>query len=84
MKALQYHIPLELDKSFIIFKEEGPFFPCPWHYHSEYELVLVNKSTGVRQVGDHIGYFMEGDLVLMGPSLPHLWTNDPQYFKGKS
>ena len=84
MKALQYHIPLELDKSFIIFKEEGPFFPCPWHYHSEYELVLVNKSTGVRQVGDHIGYFMEGDLVLMGPSLPHLWTNDPQYFKGKA
>lgn len=84
MKALQYHIPQELDKSFIIFKEEGPFFPCPWHYHSEYELVLVNKSTGVRQVGDHIGYFNEGDLVLMGPSLPHLWINDPQYFKGKA
>lgn len=84
MKALQYHIPQELDKSFIIFKEEGQFFPCPWHYHSEYELVLVNKSTGVRQVGDHIGYFNEGDLVLMGPSLPHLWINDPKYFKGKA
>ncbi|MEJ7692731.1 AraC family transcriptional regulator [Daejeonella sp.] len=82
MKALQYHIPLEFNKSFNICKEEGPFFPCPWHYHSEFELVLINKSTGVRQVGDHVGYFQEGDLVFMGPSIPHLWMNDPQYFKG--
>ena len=84
MKALQYHIPLELNKSFIIFKEEGSFFPCPWHYHSEFELVLVNKSTGVRQVGDHIEHFREGDLVFMGPLLPHLWMNDPQYFNGNA
>lgn len=81
MKAVEYRLPREFDKSFIVFKEEGLFFPCPWHYHPEYELVLINKSTGRRMVGDHIGTFCEGDLVLMGPALPHVWVNDQKYFE---
>lgn len=83
MKAIECHLPQEFDKSFIVFKEEGRFFPCPWHFHSEYELVLVNKSTGVRMVGDHVGYFGEGDLVFIGTKVPHLWINDPEYINGK-
>ncbi|MFA4868014.1 MAG: AraC family transcriptional regulator [Pedobacter sp.] len=83
MKAVEYRLPKDLDKSFIVFTEKGPFFPCPWHYHPEYEFVLVNKSTGRRMVGDHIGYFDEGDLVFMGPSLPHVWVNDPSFIKGQ-
>lgn len=81
MKAVEYRLPKELDKSFVLFKETGPFFPCPWHYHPEYELCLVNRSTGKRMVGDHIGNFDEGDLVFMGPELPHVWVNDPAYIQ---
>lgn len=81
MKAVEYRLPKEFDKSFIVFKEQGLYFPCPWHYHPEYEFVLVNKSSGRRMVGDHIGTFVEGDLVLMGPSLPHVWVNDQKYFE---
>src|SRR5690606_7263893 len=81
MKAVEYRLPKEFDKSFIVFRERGLFFPCPWHYHPEYEFVLVNKSTGRRMVGDHIGSFAAGDLVLMGPGLPHVWVNDQNYFK---
>lgn len=79
MKAVEYRLPQELDKSFIVFEEKGAFFPYPWHYHPEYELVLIVKSTGRRMVGDHIGYFEEGDLVFMGPELPHVWVNDEKY-----
>ncbi|QNL51562.1 AraC family transcriptional regulator [Olivibacter sp. SDN3] len=82
MKAVEYRLPKDFDKSFVVFNEKGPFFPCPWHYHPEYEFCLVNKSTGRRMVGDHIGYFGEGDLVFMGPSLPHVWVNDPIYTNG--
>jgi len=82
MKAVEYRLPQEFDKSFIVFEEKGKFFPCPWHYHPEYELVLVTQSTGVRMVGDHIGCFEENDLVFMGPVLPHLWINDPEYING--
>jgi AraC-like DNA-binding protein len=83
MKAVEYRLPQEFDKSFIVFEEKGKFFPCPWHYHPEYELVLVTKSSGVRMVGDNVGCFDEGDLVLLGPILPHLWINDPDYINGQ-
>ncbi|MDJ1504241.1 AraC family transcriptional regulator [Xanthocytophaga agilis] len=43
-----------------------------WHYHPEYELVLVEASTGIRHVGQHISSYMESDLVLIGPNIPHL------------
>ena len=83
MKAIEYRLPQDIDKSFIVFREKGKSFPCPWHYHPEYELVLIISSTGRRMVGDHIGYFDADDLVFMGPKLPHVWMNDPQYFNGQ-
>jgi AraC-like DNA-binding protein len=77
MEYIELNLPQDPDKSFVVFKEIGKFFPCPWHYHPEYELVSVVQSTGRRMTGDHIGYFEEGDLVLLGPFLPHLWVNNP-------
>ncbi|RYE27867.1 MAG: AraC family transcriptional regulator [Sphingobacteriaceae bacterium] len=84
MKIIEARLPQEFDKSFIVFQETGKFFPAPWHYHPEYELVLVNKSTGRRMVGDHIGYFGEDDLVFMGSRLPHVWVNDQKFLKGEA
>src|ERR1700712_2858441 len=43
-----------------------------WHYHPEYELVYVEASNGIRHVGQHISSYMESDLVLIGPNVPHL------------
>lgn len=82
MEYLELNLPQEPDKSFVVFKEIGKFFPCPWHYHPEYEIVSIVKSTGRRMAGDHIGYFTEGDLVLLGPFLPHLWANDAEFING--
>lgn len=84
MKAIEQRLPQEFDKSFIVFRETGKSFPCPWHYHPEYELVQITGSTGRRMVGDHIGYFEKDDLVFMGPKLPHVWMNDPQYMAGEA
>lgn len=84
MKPIEYRLPQEFDKSFIVFEQKGTFFPYPWHYHPEYELVLITKSTGRRMVGDHIGYFQDDDLVFMGPLLPHVWVNDTEYVTGQA
>lgn len=84
MKAVEFHLPQDVDKSFIVFREKGDFFPAPWHYHAHFEFVLVNKSTGKRMVGDHIGYFEEDDLVFMGSLLPHVWVNDPIYLEQRA
>ena len=43
-----------------------------WHYHPEYELVYVEAVSGIRHVGQHISSFMESDLVMIGPNVPHL------------
>ncbi len=83
MKSIEIRLPRDFDKSFTVFREHGKSFPCPWHYHPEYELVLVLKSYGRRMVGDNIGKFEEGDLVFMGPNLPHVWVNDPVFIQGQ-
>ncbi|MGD1945657.1 MAG: AraC family transcriptional regulator [Croceivirga sp.] len=42
-----------------------------WHYHPEIELVYVNGGAGKRQIGSHVSYFYDGDLILVGSNLPH-------------
>lgn len=44
-----------------------------WHCHKEYELHLIISTRGKAFVGDHIGTFKPGCLVLTGPNLPHNW-----------
>ena len=53
-------------------------FPTPlarWHHHEEYELHLITATSGKAFVGDWIGPFQPGHLVLCGPGLPHNWIS---------
>lgn len=64
-------------------------FPTPlarWHYHDEFELQLIVATHGRAFVGDYIGNFEPGHLVLTGPRLPHNWisTNAPASGAGVS
>ncbi len=49
--------------------------PFQWHHHPELELTLTLNSRGQRFIGDHIGSYDDGDLVLIGPNLPHSWSS---------
>lgn len=74
--------PLLLDvksllKDSIYFKEVSlPRFDDQLHFHNAYEIALVMKSSGKRIIGDHIEDYTDGDIVLMGPHLPHISYSD--------
>ena len=47
-----------------------------WHFHPELELVYVNNGGGKRHIGNHISYFKNSQLVLIGSNLPHMGFTD--------
>lgn len=57
--------------------------PFQWHHHPELELTLTVNSRGQRFIGDHIGSYDDGDLVLIGPNLPHSWSSTEKVEQGK-
>lgn len=74
-------LQLKQSKSFfseklLSYQYDQPCLDASWHYHKEYELLYVSKGSGIRFVGDSVQEFNEGELVLVGAYLPHLWRND--------
>jgi AraC-like DNA-binding protein len=63
-------------ESFKAWQHGYPFRTVRWHFHPEYELHHVVATRGRYFVGDHIGEFEPGNLVLTGPNLPHNWISD--------
>ena len=63
-------------ESFAAWSHGYPFRTVRWHFHPEYELHLVVATRGRYFVGDFIGEFGPGNLVLTGPNLPHNWVSD--------
>lgn len=53
---------------------------CPdwrirWHYHEEYELHFTVATYGKVFIGNYVGSFQPGNLILTGPFLPHNWIS---------
>lgn len=42
-----------------------------YHYHPEFEIVFVPEGSGTRHVGNYLGNYQNGDLVMIGSNLPH-------------
>ncbi|MUH36487.1 AraC family transcriptional regulator [Zobellia amurskyensis] len=72
------------DRSFSVNHNLYPNFLRVWHYHPEIELVVILKSSGTRFIGDSIEKFQEGEVVLIGKNVPHMWLNDEIYFQPDS
>lgn len=53
------------------FEEPEPNLKPFWHYHPEIELVYVKSGSAKRHIGNHISEYKNGDLILLGPNLPH-------------
>jgi len=60
-------------QSFLFRKFDKSAFDAPYHFHPEYELTYILQGNGKRYVGSHMEDFASGDLILLGPNLPHCW-----------
>ncbi len=78
MQPIRESIQTSEGQSFAYRRFTPMYFPFQWHHHPEAELTLIVRGRGRRYVGDHIEDFTEGDLVLLGPGLPHTWHSRPQ------
>lgn len=58
------------------FEQSNPNKDPFWHFHPEIELVYVRGGNGKRHVGNHISYYQNGDLMLIGSNLPHYGFTD--------
>ena len=43
-----------------------------WHYHPEYEIVYIPFGSGKRHIGQHVSRYENGQLLFIGPNIPHL------------
>lgn len=64
------------DESFRAWVHDYPHSVAKWHFHPEYEVHVIRASSGKLFVGDFIGDFAPGNLLLTGPNLPHNWVSD--------
>ena len=82
MHPILEKVSTDSTNSFALKEEILPYIKIGWHFHPEFELTLFTESTGKRFIGDHTDNFSPGDLLLIGPHLPHYMRNDEIYYRG--
>jgi AraC-like DNA-binding protein len=76
MKPLLLDVKSLLKDSIFVKEISMPQLNDRFHFHNAYEIALMIKSSGRRIIGDNIEDFTDGDIVLMGPHLPHVSYSD--------
>lgn len=73
MKPQLLKVSMGPAQSFSVRQDFQPVMNNKWHYHPEVELIHFNKGFGTQFIGDSITCFEPGDILLIGPNLPHYW-----------
>ena len=71
-------IPAPGGASFFAVRRRASHWPFTWHQHAACELTWIVRGHGRRHVGASVEPFSAGDLILLGPRLPHTWVSEPQ------
>lgn len=78
MKPVLESIQLKDQQSILAFRYSKKSFETPWHFHPQHELTYIEASYGTKFIGDFVGSYEPGELVLVRSNLPHCWKNHIQ------
>jgi hypothetical protein len=83
MRAIFEQISASDERSIRYRQFSNTRFDAPFHFHPALELTYIEHGQGRRLVGRQVANFESGDLVLLGPNLPHTWLTDPSDVTGQ-
>ncbi|MEL7159874.1 MAG: AraC family transcriptional regulator [Bacteroidota bacterium] len=78
MKPVLERLPLGPQQSILAFHYDEPHFATPWHFHPQHELTYIRESSGTKLIGDFVGNYAAGELVLLRSNVPHCWKNQAE------
>lgn len=81
MKPQLLKMHTEPYSSFSFRNDSVPHVNNRWHLHAELELIYFKNGEGTQFIGDNISNFKSGDVVLVGPNLPHYWRFSDSFFE---
>lgn len=54
-------------------------YTYPWHFHSEFEIIYIEKGYGQCLIGDNIIEYCNDSLIIFGSELPHCMQSPIEY-----
>jgi len=83
MKPILRKVTPNPEFSFTVRRDFAEAMINSWHYHPEFEILYIKRSTGTWLIGDHIGHFETGNVILLGSNLPHCYKHEPDYLRNE-
>jgi AraC-like DNA-binding protein len=77
-------IEANINLSYYAEHQKFKYFPKPLAFHPEIEILYIVNGSGTRFIGDSVDRFGNGDLVMIGQNVPHLWYSDEIYRNGNN
>lgn len=78
MKVLPFKIPKSHKDTFYFQVDDGLIFFDKLHQHEEIQLSYIKEGGGTLIVGDTINRYQQGDVLIIGSQIPHVFKSDPQ------
>lgn len=82
MKILPFKIAKPVNESFWVQNDYQSHLYDILHQHDEFQITLIQESTGNLIAGNRICEFKPGDIFVFGTRLPHAFRNDVAYYHG--
>ena len=81
MKILPFKIARPVNKTFWIQNDHLPHLYDILHKHVEFQITLIEESSGHVIAGNSISDFQPGDIFVFGANLPHAFRNSRSYYE---